>query len=51
MPKTEESKQALIAAAVELWEEIELEVIENLIYSMKRRMQAIVHAHGWYTKY
>jgi transposase len=51
MPKTEESKQALIAAAVELWEEIEPEVIENLIYSMKRRMQAIVHAYGWYTKY
>ena len=51
MPKTDEAKQALIAAAIELWEEIEPEVIDNLVNSMKRRMQAVVRAHGWYTKY
>ncbi|UPK97475.1 hypothetical protein LCI18_008410 [Fusarium solani-melongenae] len=51
MPKTEEAKQTLIAAAIELWEEIEPEVIDNLVHPMKRRMQAVVRAHGWYTKY
>ena len=35
MPKTNEVKQALIAAAIELWEEIKPEVIDNLIYLMK----------------
>ena len=51
MPKTEHAKQALIEAAIELWQEIEPEVIDNLVYSMKQRMQAVVRAHGWYAKY
>lgn len=51
MPKTDEAKQRLIEAAIELWEEIEPEVLQNLIFSMKRRMQAVVRANGWYTKY
>ncbi|KAL6405223.1 hypothetical protein AUP68_12067 [Ilyonectria robusta] len=51
MPKNEESKQRLIEAAIELWEEIKLEVLQNLIFSIKRRMQAVVRANGWYTKY
>jgi hypothetical protein len=51
MPKTEESKQALVAAVIELWDEIEHDVIHNLAYSMKHRMKAVFDAHGWYTKY
>jgi transposase len=51
MPKNEESKQRLIKAAIERWQEIELEVLENLVFSMKRRMQAVVRARGWYIKY
>jgi hypothetical protein len=51
MPKTEEAKQRLIEAAIELWEEIEPEVLQNLIHSMKHRMEAVIRARGWYTKY
>lgn len=51
MPKNEESKEALIEAVKEVWLEIEPEVMKNLVFSMKKRMQAVIRAHGWYTKY
>jgi hypothetical protein len=38
MPKNHASKQQLIVAAIELWEEIEPEVLQNLITSMPRRL-------------
>ena len=35
----------------EEWEKIELEVCQNLIESMPRRMEAVIRAKGGYTKY
>ena len=43
--------QELIEAVQETWESIEDEVLENLADSMDRRIQAIITAEGWYTKY
>lgn len=41
----------LIRAAVEVWEGLEVRMFENLLDSMPRRMQAVIAANGWYTKY
>lgn len=38
-------------AAVEAWEGLEDRVLQNLIHSMRRRLQAVINADGWYTKY
>lgn len=51
MPKNDESLQRLCEAAVEIWEEIESSMIKNLVRSMRRRLAAVIAAHGWYTKY
>jgi len=51
MPKNDASKTALVRAAVVVWEEIAEEVFEKLIDSMVRRLQAVIQAKGWYTKY
>jgi transposase len=51
MPKTQAAKDRLIEAAQELWHELEDEVFENLLNSMPKRMQAVIDADGWYTKY
>lgn len=51
LPRNTASLDLLIDAAVELWAEIDDEVFENLINSMPARMQAVVEANGWYTKY
>lgn len=40
-------KQAIITA----WEAIPQGMIDNLILSMPHRIQAVLHAKGWYTKY
>ncbi|KAL8357910.1 hypothetical protein RB598_002612 [Gaeumannomyces tritici] len=51
LSKSERSRNLLIRAAVEAWEEIEEEVLESLVSSMHRRFQACIDANGWYTKY
>jgi hypothetical protein len=51
MPKNDELLQQLYEAAVEIWEEIELSMIKNLVGSIRRRLAAVIAAYGWYTKY
>jgi hypothetical protein len=43
--------QQLREAALELWDELEDELLEELIESFPRRLEAVVQARGWYTKY
>ena len=49
--KTEEALIELIQATVTVWEEIEQEVLDKLVDSMPDRIQAVIDAKGWYTKY
>ena len=51
MPKNNYALQMLCQAAVEAWEEIQDDLFEKLIISMQRRLQAVINANGWYTKY
>jgi hypothetical protein len=51
MPKNEASRQALINAAIEIWPQIEDEVVYNLVKSMHSRLAAVIQAHGYYTRY
>lgn len=51
MPKTDESIQRLCEAAVEKWEDLEDRIMFQLIRSMVRRLEAVIQAGGWYTKY
>jgi transposase len=51
LPKNESSLQKLISAAIEVWEQFDIELINQLIDSMPRRIAAVVAAKGWYTKY
>ena len=46
-----ESLQKLVDAAIELWEEIGVEMGNRVVDSMPRRIEAVLAAHGWYTKY
>jgi hypothetical protein len=50
-PVSDESMDFLVACAQEVWLEIEEEVIENVINSMKSRLRECHLAHGYYTKY
>ena len=51
MPKNNYTLQMLCQAAVEAWEEIQDDLFEKLVSSMQRRLQAVINADGWYTKY
>ena len=48
---TVDTLERLIQAAMEVWEHIEQRVHYNLSNSMPRRVQAVIEAEGWYTKY
>ena len=41
----------LVAAAQEAWTSISVDILESLSASMVRRVQAVIDAEGWYTKY
>ena len=43
--------KALCAAIIEAWDSIEQSWIDNLIDSMPRRLEALIKAKGWHTKY
>ncbi|ETS77575.1 hypothetical protein PFICI_11449 [Pestalotiopsis fici W106-1] len=46
-----ESKERLITVAEDIWEDIEQDLINRVILSMPRRINAIINARGWYTRY
>ena len=51
MPKNDIALEMLREAAVEVWEDLEDELLNGLIEGMKKRLQAVIDAGGWYTKY
>lgn len=51
MPKNDETLQRLCEAAVEAWHEMDEEILDNLVSSMKNRLEGVIEADGWYTKY
>lgn len=50
-PKNANSLQWLCEAAIEVWEDLKEELIDRLIESMPRRLEAVIAHDGWYTKY
>ena len=51
MGESQEAYDALARAIVEAWEAIPQEYIDNLIKSMDNRVNAVLEAKGWHTKY
>lgn len=51
MPKNAISLYLLRKAAVEQWEALKDELLQTLALSMCQRVDAIIEANGWYTKY
>lgn len=51
MPKNTASWELLVRAAIDVWELFEDKLLERLVESMDRRMEAVIAAKGWYTKY
>jgi hypothetical protein len=48
---TEETKEKLVTAAQEIWNEIADEILAGLSDIMSNRGDAVGVAEGWYTKY
>ena len=51
MPKSNYAIRKLCEAADEAWELFEDSLLEKLALSMQRRLEAVIRANGWYTKY
>ena len=51
MPKSNYAIQKLCEVADEAWELFEDSLLEKLALSMQRRLEAVIRANGWYTKY
>ncbi len=51
MGESEEAYQQLFRAIREGWEAIAPEAIEKLIKSMDDRLNAVLYAEGWYTRF
>jgi hypothetical protein len=47
----ESTKQLLIKAAQEAWEDLEPQLLNKLASEMQKRVDAVKAAQGWYTKY
>ncbi|OAA34640.1 Transposase, Tc1-like protein [Metarhizium rileyi] len=50
-PKNADSLQWLCEAAVEVWEDLQDDLLDRLVEPMPRRLEAVADAQGWYTKY
>lgn len=51
MPKNNQAMQRLCKAATAVWLDFGLDLVNSLIDSMPRRIEAARQAKGWYTKY
>jgi DDE superfamily endonuclease len=51
MGKSEEDYQRLFRAMYEAWDAIGEEAVQNLIKSMDTRVNSVIAAKGWYTRY
>jgi hypothetical protein len=50
-PDTEATLERLIQAAKEAWHAIDQAVLDRISITMSRRVEAVIRAVGWYTKY
>lgn len=51
MPKNNQAMQRLCKAATAVWLDFGLDLVNSLMDSMPRRIEAARQAKGWYTKY
>lgn len=51
MPSNNAVLTKLIETVEDIWEGIEIEMVNSLIDSIPRRLKALFDAKGWYTKY
>lgn len=51
MPNNDTTHSCLIDAAQEAWQALDLDIMKRLSETMPHRVQAIIEADGWYTKY
>ena len=51
MDASEKAYQQLFTAIREGWKAIVSEAIEKLVKSMDNRVNAVLHAEGWYTRF
>lgn len=47
----DETRQNLIDACQKVWQSIRRSLLRKLIQSMPRRIEAVIKARGWQTKY
>jgi hypothetical protein len=45
------TQYALVLAAMEAWDSLEERILQNLCETMPNRVNAVIAAEGWYTKY
>jgi transposase len=50
-PNNAETLDLLIRCAIATWERLEESMLNRLIDTMKHRVDAVLEANGWYTKY
>jgi hypothetical protein len=44
-------QQALVEVLPQAWQQIQPEIVQEVLNSMPRRLQAVIDAQGWQTKY
>jgi transposase len=49
--KGQEVKDIMLHALQEVWEVLNEKFLDSLVLSMKRRVEAVIRAEGWYIKY
>ena len=49
--KGDEVREAMIKALVEVWKEVGRQLMDDLIDSMTTRVNAVLEAKGWYTRF
>ena len=47
----EQQRQTIIETLLEAWRRIHNDIVKNILDSMLRRLQAVIDAQGWQTKY
>jgi hypothetical protein len=51
IPNTEGTLDYLIQYAIQTWDMLEFSLLNGLIDTMEHRVEAVIEAKGWYTKY
>jgi DDE superfamily endonuclease len=51
MPNTEATLDYLIQCAIHTWDTLEFSLLNRLMDTMEHRVEAVIDAKGWYTKY